>query len=187
MMRLISAILVSACMLAGCSSAFFADPEDALEQPAPDAYRLDSGDRIRVTVFGQPELSGEFNVDSSGAVALPLVQAVPARGDTTEDFARRVESVLSEKLLRNPAVAVEVSTYRPFFILGEVNRPGQYPYVNGMTVKTAAAIAGGFTYRAATAQVVITRREGEEMLEGSAALNATVLPGDTVMVGERIF
>jgi polysaccharide export outer membrane protein len=187
MMRFVSALAVSAVLLTGCSSAFFADPEDALEQPPAETYRLDSGDRVRVSVFGQPELSGEFSVDSSGAVAMPLVQPIPARGDTTEDLARRIESVLAEKLLRNPAVAVEVSIYRPFFILGEVNRPGQYPYVNGMTVKTAAAIAGGFTYRATTGQVIITRRTGEETLEGTAAMNASVLPGDTVMVGERIF
>ena len=184
-MRLVSALFVSACVLAGCAT--FDAPQVPLEETVVDAYRLDSGDRIRVTVFGQAALSGEFNVDSSGAVALPLVQPVPARGDTPEDFARRLESVLAEKLLRNPAVAVEVTQYRPFYILGEVNRPGQYPYVNGLTVKTAAAIAGGFTYRAATTQVVITRRTGEEMLEGTAALNASLLPGDTVMVGERIF
>ena len=184
MKRLMPALAI-ALLLAGCASLDETAPP--LEPVAVDAYRLDSGDRLRVMVFGQPDLSGEFSVDGSGAVALPLVQNVSARGKTTDELAQHLKTVLSEKFLRDPVVSVEVAQYRPFYILGEVNRPGQYAYVNGMTVKTAAAIAGGFTFRAATAQVVITRRAGEATHEGSAAVNAPVLPGDTVYVGERVF
>jgi polysaccharide biosynthesis/export protein len=184
MMRLMPALAV-ALLLAGCASL-----DDAAPPLAPmtvDVYRLDSGDRLRITVFGQADLSGEFSVDGSGAVALPLVQSVAARGKTTDELAQHLKTVLSEKFLRDPVVSVEVAQYRPFYILGEVNRPGQYAYVNGMTVKTAAAIAGGFTFRAATSQVVITRRAGDATREGSALPDAPVLPGDTVFVGERVF
>ena len=124
---------------------------------------------------------------AAGSSLYSLIDPVPARGQTTQEFAHRVEAVLRQKLLRNPVVTVEISQYRPFFILGEVNTPGQYAYVNGMTVKTAAAIAGGFTYRASTDDVVITRHIGPRTVEGYAALNAPVMPGDTVQVRERIF
>jgi polysaccharide export outer membrane protein len=150
-------------------------------------YQLDSGDKVRVTVFGQMDLSGEYNVDGSGQVALPLVEPVEARGMTPEQLGQRIEAILGQKLLRNPAVSVEVTQYRPFFILGEVNRPGQYPYVNGMSVQTAAAIAGGFTYRANTSDVTITRHVGKNTLEGTAAPDAVVMPGDTILVKERYF
>jgi len=185
MIRRCAAAFLVAILAAGCLSTPMIDP--ALQETTLSAYRLNSGDRLRVTVFGQMDLSGEFNVDGSGLVALPLVEPVGARGQTPEEFARHLEAVLGQRLLRNPSVSVEVTQYRPFFILGEVNRPGQYPYVNGMTVKTAAAIAGGFTYRAATSQVLITRQLGGDTLEGAATINAAVMPGDTVLVNERLF
>jgi polysaccharide export outer membrane protein len=158
-----------------------------LQNTTLDEYHLDAGDKLRVTVFGQPDLTGEFNVDGSGLVAVPLIPPVPARGLTTAEFARSLESVLGQRLLRNPSVSVEVAQYRPFFILGEVNQPGQYPYVNGMTVKTAAAIAGGFTYRASTSEVKITRRSDYGSMEGTATPDAAVMPGDTIFVDERLF
>jgi polysaccharide export outer membrane protein len=162
-----------------------ADPR--LSEISLDDYRLDSGDRLRVNVFGQADLTGEFGVDGAGLVGLPLIDPVPARGKTTQEFATAVEAELGRMLLRNPSVSVEVTQYRPFFILGEVNRPGQYPYVNGMTVKTAAAIAGGFTYRASTAGVTISRKLNDGKLEGDAPIDAPVMPGDTITVAERIF
>ena len=184
MMRTLPAFAV-ALLLAGCAS--LQETAPPLEPMTVDAYRVDSGDRLRITVFGQPDLSGEFSVDGSGAIALPLVQSVSARGKTTDELAQHLKTVLSEKFLRDPVVSVEVAQYRPFYILGEVNRPGQYAYVNGMTVNTAAAIAGGYTFRAATSEVVITRRTGDATREGTAEANTPVLPGDTVYVGERVF
>jgi polysaccharide export outer membrane protein len=182
--RLLSLFLV-AMLAAACAAAKPNDPRFA--ETKLDAYRLDSGDKLRVTVFGQTDLTGEFNVDSSGSVGLPFLEPVAARGKTTEELAHDLEGSLGQKLLRNPSVSIEITEYRPFFILGEVNRPGQYPYVNGMTVKAAAAIAGGFTYRASTQGVTITRKLGEDMLEGQAAIDAPVMPGDTIVVAERIF
>ncbi len=158
-----------------------------LQETTLDEYRVDSGDRLRVTVFGQPDLSGEFAVDGSGQVGLPLILPLAARGMTTAEFGRAVEEALRERLLRNPSVSVEITQYRPFFILGEVNQPGQYAYVNGMTVRTAAAIAGGFTYRASTSGVTITRRTTMGTFEGAASAEAGVMPGDTIVIKERLF
>jgi polysaccharide export outer membrane protein len=185
MKRTIAAFILTAGTAFGCAT--FETPTTAIEQPTFEGYRLDSGDRLRVTVFGQPDLSGEFSVDGAGVVAIPLMNPVPARGLSTVEFAEKVEEALGERLLRDPSVSVEIAQYRPFFILGEVNQPGQYPYVNGMTVRTAAAIAGGFTPRAQTSEVVITRRVGDDLQEGAARLAAPVMPGDTVVVGERFF
>jgi polysaccharide biosynthesis/export protein len=182
--RLLSLFLV-AILAAACADGQPIDPR--FNQTMLDAYRLDSGDKLRITVFGQMDLTGEFGVDGAGRVALPFLEPLDARGKTTEEFSRGLEASLRESLLRNPSVSVEITQYRPFFILGEVTRPGQYPFVTGMTVKTAAAIAGGFTYRAATTSVTITRKLGENMLEGKASIDAPVMPGDTIVVTERLF
>lgn len=152
-----------------------------------DEYRLDSGDHLRVTVFGQTDLTGEYTVDGSGTIALPLIMPMPAKGMTTDELAHSLEGALGQRLLRNPSVSIEVTQYRPFFILGEVNQPGQYAYVNGMTVRTAAAIAGGFTYRASGSSVKITRRTNQGVFEGTATSEANIMPGDTIVVGERLF
>jgi polysaccharide export outer membrane protein len=182
--RLLSLFLV-ALFAVSCATKVATDPR--LSNTTLDAYRLDSGDKLRVTVFGQMDLTDEYSVDGSGRVTLPLIDPVSARGQTTEELARGLEAALREKLLRNPSVSVEVTQYRPFFILGEVNQPGQYAYVNGLTVRTAAAIAGGFTYRASRAGVTITRRLDGAMLEGSATMDAPIMPGDTIIVAERLF
>lgn len=186
MIRKALALLLAACLAAACATAPVTT-DSRLAQTNLNGYRLDSGDKLRITVFGQTDLTGEYNVDGSGRVGLPLIEPVIARGQTTEEFSKSLEDALREKLLRNPSVSVEITEYRPFFILGEVNKPGQYAYVNGMTVKTAAAIAGGFTYRASTGGVTITRRTDGTMLEGKASIDAPVMPGDTIMVTERIF
>ncbi len=178
-------LLLAALVTLSCAGPKLTDTR--LQQTTLDSYRLDSGDKLRITVFGQMDLTGEFNVDGSGLVALPLIAPVQARGRTTEEFSQALANELKQKLLRNPSVSVEVTQYRPFFILGEVNKPGQYPYVNGMTVKTAAAIAGGFTYRASTGEVTVTRKVDGDMLEGKVAIDAAVMPGDTILVAERLF
>jgi polysaccharide export outer membrane protein len=184
MIRRLLGVVLIALAAAGCAGGA---PDSPLPAGSLQSYRLDSGDKLRITVFGQMDLSGEFGVDGSGMVGLPLIPPVMARGATTTEFEHRLEAALGAKLLRNPSVNVEVTQYRPFFILGEVNHPGQYAYVNGMTVQTAAAIAGGFTYRAATGDIVITRHVGDMTFEGAAPLDAPVLPGDTLMVNERFF
>ena len=122
------------------------------------ADRLDSGDRLRVVVFGQEDMSGEYTVDGSGFISMPLINQVQARGRTVTDLEKEIAQRLeSGNLLVDPSISVQVAQFRPFFVLGEVRQPGQFPYVEGMTVLTAVAIAGGFTYRAETDYYTITR------------------------------
>ncbi len=158
MIRRLLGVLPCAIAAVGCA-AYGASDYANLPAASLQSYRLDSGDKLRITVFGQMDLSGEFSVDGSGMVGLPLIPPVMARGATTTEFEHRLETALKAKLLHQPLGQCRSHTqYRPFFILGEVNHPGQYAYVNGMTVQTAAAIAGGFTYRAATGGIAIVSR-----------------------------
>jgi Periplasmic protein involved in polysaccharide export len=154
---------------------------------AESGYVLGPGDKVRVTVFGQQDLSGEFEVDAAGALSLPLIQAVPAQGLTPQQVEKEIASRLEPDFLRNPRVSVEVLTYRPFYIYGEVLRPGGYPYVNDMTVHNAIALAGGFTYRARTSSVVIRRTKDGVVSEQTSDLDTAVLPGDVIEVRERYF
>ena len=159
-----------------------------LQQEATGAYQLDTGDRVQVIVFGQESLSGVFAVNDDGGVSMPLVGAVPARDLTLEEFQGEIERRLADGFLVNPSVSVQVDTYRPIFVLGEVRSPGQFPYQPGMTVLTAVSIAGGFTYRAEDDYVSITRRSREAApTESRAARDALVEPGDVINVFERFF
>ncbi len=154
---------------------------------AAPAYTLDSGDRLRVSVFGQEGLSGSTAVDAAGNVNVSLAGAVPARGLSTGELARAIADRLRQGYLREPHVSVEIEAYRPFFILGEVTTPGQYPYVAGMTAETAVAIAGGYTPRAQKGKVALTRAINGQIWRGSAPANYPLAPGDTVSVAERWF
>ena len=149
-------------------------------------YTLGAGDRIRITVYGHDDLSGEFQLDGNGDVALPLIQTVPAIGQTPRELERAITDRLQPQYLRNPLVSVEVLTPRPFYILGEVSAPGSYPYSAGINVVKAAALAGGFTYRANTKKVRITREGDAEPIE-RASLQSEVKPGDVIEVPERFF
>ncbi len=161
------------------------------ERPVPvenEVYHLDTGDQLRVTVFGQADLSGDFAVDGMRHLHAAAAAHHRARphddGRSLEDV---VEAELGERLLRNPNVSIQVMQFRPFFILGEVQNAGQYPYVSGMTVQSAAAIAGGFTYRADAGRVTITRNRGDRVVEIGVDSTAAVMPGDTILVRERYF
>jgi len=150
-------------------------------------YTLDSGDRLRVVVFGQDGLSNSYLVDASGHIAMPLIGSVSARGLTTDELSARIAEKLRQGFVREPHVAVEVEAYRPFFILGEVTQPGQYPYVADMTVETAVAIAGGFAPRAFRQTVVITRTVHGQQVRITVPTSYPLRPGDTVNVQERWF
>ena len=152
------------------------------------AYTVGQGDRIQVRVFGEPTLSGEYSVDGAGAISMPLLRSVQVAGLTTRRVEQRIAAKLRKKFLRNPNVSVEIRTYRPFYILGEVNRSGQYPYVDGMSVQTAVAIAGGFTPRARRSRVKVTRRYAKNTTRTlSLRSSARLYPGDTIVVEERFF
>lgn len=152
-----------------------------------EAYRLDSGDHLRIVVYGDQQLSGDYLVDDEGAISMPLINRIEARGLTPTDLEQTITKRLADGFLVDPSVNVQVQGMRPFFILGEVKQPGQYSYANSMTVLSAVAVAGGFTYRAKTDYVQITRRDGAKVVEGRADLSSLVQPGDVVFVYERFF
>ncbi len=150
-------------------------------------YTLDSGDRLRVTVFGQRNLSRIYPVDAGGFISMPLIGAVEARGISTFQLEERIRRSLKRKYVKDPKVTVEVETNRPFFILGEVRNGGQFPYVADMTVQTAVAIAGGFTPRAKKRTVQLTRQVNGSTVTRKVPASWKVQPGDTITVKERFF
>ncbi len=152
-----------------------------------EPYGLDTGDKLRVVVFGQDGLTNSYIVDAAGNVTMPLIGAVAARSLTTQQLAGTIAERLRKGFIREPHVAIEVETYRPFFILGEVTTPGQYAFVPKMTVETAVAIAGGYTPRAYRGQVKLTRSTGGQILRTAVPLLTRVRPGDTIMISERWF
>ena len=183
-------ILVSTALLIGGAVAVSAQDTSVSDITAPDAaprYQLGSGDQIKVTVYGEEDLSGEFELDGSGTISMPLIGAVTL----SNQVLTRAESLIVEKLadgyLINPRVSIEVLNYRPFYILGEVDKPGSYPYVSGMTVLNAVALASGFTYRASESKIEVTRKINGEEVKMRIDVTAAVLPGDIIRVPERFF
>ncbi|MEQ1784064.1 MAG: polysaccharide biosynthesis/export family protein [Hyphomonadaceae bacterium] len=151
-------------------------------------YKLGPGDRVRVNVYGEETLSGEFLVSNRGSVALPLVGDVKAGGLSVEGLEQSVqEKLVATDMVRTPRVAIDVVSYRPFYILGEIDKPGQYPYAIGMTVTKAVATAGGFTYRANSRVVYVTREGAANETPLTVTAATWIGPGDTVRVGERTF
>jgi polysaccharide export outer membrane protein len=151
------------------------------------SYTLGIGDKLRITVFNEDTLSGEFTVDSSGSVAMPLIGNMKAAGMTQRQLEETITAKLRGGYMRDPRVNVEVLTYRPFYILGEVSKPGEYPYRNGMNVMSAVAVAGGFTYRANDSTIYIRRAGRTDEQSYSVTTTTMVNPGDIVRVPERIF
>jgi len=151
------------------------------------AYHLDAGDKLRVVVYGQEGLTNTYAIDASGSITMPLIGSVPARGRTTAGLAAEIAAKLRNGYIREPSVAVEIDSYRPFFILGEVAAPGQYPYVPNMTVESAIAIAGGFSPRARRDIVTLTHTDASGAARYEVPLGTSLKPGDTVQVGERWF
>lgn len=163
-------------------------PQTAAATTQAPSYKLGPGDKLRMIVFGEPDLSGEFVVDSSGGVNLPLIGSVPAAGASVPEFKDRVTTRFRNGYLKDPKISVEVLNYRPFFIVGEVKDGGEYPYKAGLTVQDAVAIAGGYTYRANTSSAYI-RRAGQDQ-EVKVDLDkgrVKVNPGDNIRVPERFF
>jgi protein involved in polysaccharide export with SLBB domain len=157
------------------------------EQPPNGGYKLDAGDRLRVIVFGEMDLGGEYEVDGSGFIRLPLIGQVRAAGLALYEFENSTKSALERGYLKDARVSVEVINYRPFYILGQVNKPGEYPYVNGISVLSAVALAGGYTYRANEWSVYLRRRGTDEQRLVPADQVTLVQPGDIITVRERFF
>lgn len=151
------------------------------------AYMLDAGDTIRITVFDQGDLTNSYSVDQSGYISMPLVGPVAARGQTVQQVERAVATKLQQGFLRDPDVSVEVAVYRPIFVMGEVAGAGQYAYSPGMTVQRAVASAGGFSARANQSNADVTRTINGEVMTGRVLISDPILPGDTIYVRERLF
>ena len=182
--QMLAALALVALVLGGCAS----HPYDAEMRASIDApYRLASGDRLRVIVFGQDNLTNSFNVDGAGNIAMPLIGLVHAQGLTTSELSTSLEARLRSGYLRDPKVSVEVEAFRPFFVLGEVTTAGQFPYVEGMNARMAVAIAGGFTPRGYQGGVDLTRIVDGRPITGRVPLETLMRPGDTITVRERIF
>ncbi len=174
--------------LCACTSAPLPRGDGAYLVETGHEYKLGPGDKLRVTVFGEENLSGEFTVSNNGGVMLPLVGEVRAGGITPVLFQTAVQEKLAQSgMVRSPRVSIDVIDYRPFYILGEVNKPGQYPYAIGMTVTKAVATAGGFTYRANNKMVYITREGSTREVPVYVTAATWIGPGDTLRVGERTF
>lgn len=179
---LMLAMSAAICLLTACA---------APPQPAPvldhTPYVLGSGDKVRVTVYGQPNLSAVYPLDQAGLVTMPLIGPVTAAGLTSFALQKEITARLRNGYLRNPDVTVDVDTYRPFFVLGEVTTAGQFPYQAGVTVQKAVAVAGGFSPRARRDSVVITRNIRGHTVKFVAPLQTPVQPGDVITVRERWF
>ncbi len=170
----------------------YSAPAPAFAPPVPMAtrdpdYRVDAGDKLRIVVYGQEGLTNTYAIDAGGGITMPLIGRVAARGLTPVGLAAHITARLRKGYIRDPSVAVEVESYRPFFILGEVAAPGQYPYVPNMSVEAAIAIAGGFSPRARRDAVMLTHKADGGSMREPVPLGTPLSPGDTIMVGERWF
>jgi len=179
------ASILAAVLLAGCTG--YKPPPAAFHEAINQPYMLGAGDKVRITVFGQGDLTNTYSIDQSGYVAFPLVGAVPARGRTVQELEEYIAGELRKDYLRDPDVSVEVDQYRSVFVMGEVGGAGQYAYTPGMTVQNAIATAGGFTARANQRNVDITRQINGKVITGRVLISDPLLPGDTVFVRERLF
>lgn len=183
---LLTAALLADALLASCAAPG-ADRPELLAVSASDPYTLAAGDRLRIIVFGQDALSNAYSVDGAGRIAMPLIGSVPVQGRTVRDVEGEIAARLRNGYVREPRVSVEVEAFRPFFVLGEVTTAGQFPFVEGMTVRTAIAIAGGISPRGYQGGADLTRIIDGVPVTGRVPLDAPVRPGDTITVRERIF
>lgn len=185
------AVAFGACVVgSGCSTGTKPVSEaewKALEATAAEPYRLQAGEKIHVTVYDEPSLSGDYQVDPTGFVSLPLAGTVKAAGLTQQQLEGVLEKSFSSEYLKDPKITVSVSEFRPFYIVGEVEKPGAYPYTGGLNVLSAIAIAGGRTYRANLSDVLIQHPGEAAMHEYDATTPIPILPGDIVEIPRRYF
>ena len=192
----LSSLYIAAFALAACES----DPTPIVKEPAARGeglhltqasgadYRLGANDRVRIIVFGQPTLTGEYTLDGNGVLAFPLIGSVTASGQSPAQLQKAIAAKLDPDYLQNPSVSAEVITRRPFYVIGEVQKPGNYPYVTDMTALQAIAMAGGYTYRARQNNLFLKRLDANgRMVRVAATPETKIKPGDTVEIKERYF
>ena len=182
--RIVLALLLAS---AGAAQAQTAMPAALAPTAVDENYHLGTGDKLRITIYGETDLSGDFLVDGSGQVQLPLVGQVKAAGLTIHEFTGEITAAYQNGSLKDPKVSDEVENYRPFYIMGEVNKPGEYPYESGLNVLGAIALAGGYTYRADDTEVYVRRSGSPKEVTMPADASTKINPGDIVRVAERIF
>lgn len=184
--RLLAAAIASV-LLSACSTTADVPLAEASDTSAP--YTLGPGDKLRITVYGEDTLTGEYKVSADGAISFPLIGNVPVSGKTITDLQSELTTKLGSGYFENPRVSAEILDYRPYYILGEVNRPGQYEYAAGLTIQQAVAAAGGFTYRANDDRIFLKRAldTSEKLVDLEKNPSFLVQPGDTIRVGERFF
>ena len=185
------------CLLAACLAACgsvqavaqqpAAVPATAAVPAGDSSSKLGPADKVRIIVYGEEQLSGEFTVGDDGALSMPLIGSIAVAGRAAGDVVKDIEVRLADGYLRNPHVSLDVLTYRPFYILGEVSKPGTYPYSNGLTVMNAVATAEGYTYRANKRKVVIKRAGEADEHVYPLSPDLKINPGDTVRILERYF
>lgn len=185
------AVILSGCQSTGGTTTAgpgaSASDEGPIVRRAAGTYRLGSGDRLRVNVFNEEELSGEYQVSGQGTISMPLIGEVRAQGRTVREFEETAETLYRNGYLRSPQITAEVLNFRPYYILGEVTNPAEYPYIEGLTVMNAIATAGGFSYRANRKIIVIKPADAAEELRIELRPDTPVMPGDTIRVLERFF
>ena len=188
--RVLVAILVSGAVMPGCTSpGEIGSPQFATRQgqnPLPRIYRLGVGDKVKVTVFGEDNLSGPFEVNGVGQISMPLIGEMPAKGMAIHEFRENITRKLSDGYLKNPKVSVEMLNYRPIFVHGEVKNGGEFAYKNGISLRDAIAMAGGYTYRAEQSYLYVGR-EGEPDVAVKTPADVAILPGDNIRIPERFF
>jgi polysaccharide export outer membrane protein len=186
--KILSALVAALVICSSCETASAPAPSAAAPvQGGETAYRLGPGDKLRIITYGEVSLTGEFGVNDVGQVSLPLIGSIKANGLTVSQLAAAITVALQNGYIKNPSVSVEVANNRPFYILGEVVRPGEYPFINGLTITSAVATAGGYTYRANTHRVFVrgVHDASEHVLTVTGDLR--ISPGDTIRVPERYF
>ena len=189
-------LLAATTLIAACTSTAPVPPaalgnlDNATTPPTlatASQYRLGPGDKLRITVFGENDLSNEYQVGTEGVVSLSLIGRVKAQDLTISEFEKAVEEKLRDGYIKEPRVSVEVTNYRPIYIFGEVTNAGEYPYQAGMTILNAVAVAGGYSYRANTKIVFITRKGSDTPAQYAASQATIVMPGDIIRIPERFF
>lgn len=184
--RVIYTVIIPVVFLLGWAGPAAAQEDRQPQEVLETLYTLGSGDRLKIIVFGEEDLSGEFQVDGSGHISFPLIGEVTARGHTLRELERNLVEKLSDGYLVDPKISLEVLNYRPFYILGEVKKPGMYEYVSGINLHNAVAMAGGYTHRARRNKAEITRSNPEEVIK-DAEHSTVILPGDIINIRERFF
>ena len=185
-LALLSLVLATACTPPPAVSPASVQPA-ATPAPPSFAYRIGAGDRLRVTTYNEPTLSGEFTVSGAGRIAFPLLGDIEAVGKTTEELREALRRELASKFLRNPSVAVEVVNFRPVYVLGEIAKPGEIAFAEGLTAYALIAKAGGFTYRADKRRIYIRHENEPEERPYALTSDLVIRPGDTIRIGERYF